>query len=188
MCVAPARGVGHHAVRGGQARGGEGVALDEALGREVTAAAGGRVEEVGEVRRVVLVRVRVRVSRRSKKSRPGRSAVVILYVCMRGRLVVCTLCAHCGMCMCMGAVTCGGEAVLTVAALTMALLVLTVALRTVWLYLHCGSTDHGHLRQRGGLERGWVAEEEPIHGREQHLVRVGLGVRVRGAGEGCGLG
>ena len=126
---APARGVGHYAVRGGQAGRREGVALDEALGREVTAAAGGRVEEVGEVRRVVLVRVRVRVrvSRRSKKSRPGRSAVVILYVCMRGRPGVWSLYAHCGMCMCMGAVTCGGEALLTVAALT-------VALRTVWLY------------------------------------------------------
>ena len=56
------------------------------------------------------------------------------------------MCAQCGMCMCMGAVTCGGEALLTVAALTMALLVLTVALLTTALLamallttLTCGS-------------------------------------------------
>ena len=41
--------------------------------------------------------------------------------------IVACACVWGGMCMCMGAVTCGGEAVLTVA-------VLTVALWTVWLY------------------------------------------------------
>ena len=46
------------------------------------------------------------------------------------------MCAQCGMCVCMGAVTCGGEALLTVAALTVALLVLTVALLAT---LTCGS-------------------------------------------------
>ena len=71
-------------------------------------------------------------------------------------------------------VTCGGEALLTMAI-------------TDYGCTGYGHTDYGHLRQRGGLECGWVAEEEPVHRREQHLVRVG-GRCGLGEAEECGCG